>query len=202
MLLQRAKNLTRETRSIQYISMTFLGAALKEILLFVVLAVVIVVPIRMFVAQPFVVDGESMYPTFDHRDYLIVDEISYRFNEPERGDVIVFKYPGDPKVFYIKRVIGLPGETVSIDRGQVTIKKVDGTSITLEEPYVIAEDATYSLDSMLGTDQYFVMGDNRPRSSDSRVWGALPKDHIIGRAFVRLLPPTGTGVMPGDYSFE
>ncbi len=182
--------------------MKFLGAASKEISLFLILVAVIVLPIRFFVAQPFVVDGESMFPTFLDDDYLIVDELTYRFNEPERGDVVVFKYPGDPKVFYIKRIIGLPGETVSIDHGNVTIKKVDGSTITLEEPYVIAEDATYTLDSMLTDDQYFVMGDNRPRSSDSRVWGALPKDHLIGRAFIRLLPPTATGMMPGDYDFE
>lgn len=182
--------------------MKFLGDALKEILLFVVLAVVIVIPVRLFVAQPFIVDGESMYPTFTNGDYLIVDELSYRFNEPQRGDVVVFKYPGDEKVFYIKRIIGLPGETVSIDRGQVTVTQTNGTPLSLNEPYVIAEDATYSLDSTLGKDQYFVMGDNRPRSSDSRVWGALPKDLIMGRAFVRLLPPSGLGIMPGDFNFE
>jgi len=183
-------------------AMKFIGNALKEIVLFVVLAVVIVVPIRLFIAQPFVVDGESMYPTFLNGDYLIVDELTYRFQEPERGDVIVFKYPGDPKVFYIKRIIGLPGETVTIERGQVTIKETNGATVTLEEPYVVAEDATYTLDASLGNEQYFVMGDNRPRSSDSRVWGALPKDHIMGRAFIRLLPPSETGIMPGDYSYN
>lgn len=182
--------------------MKFLGDALKEILLFVFLAVVIVVPVRLFIAQPFVVDGESMFPTFTNGDYLIVDELTYRFNEPERGDVVVFKYPGDPKVFYIKRIIGLPGEIVSIDRGQVTVTKVDGTQMVLPEPYVMTEDATYNVDTALGTDQYFVMGDNRPKSSDSRVWGALPKDHIMGRAFIRLLPPSNIGLMPGDFTYE
>ena len=183
------------------LAMKFLGDALKEILLFVFLAVVIVVPIRMFVAQPFVVDGESMYPQFTDGDYLIVDELTYRFKEPERGDVVVFKYPGDPSVFYIKRIIGLPGETVAIDRGQVTIKQPGGNTFPLSEPYVVAEDATYTREVMLGDDQFFVMGDNRPRSSDSRVWGPLPKDHLMGRAFVRLLPPSGIGFMPGEFDF-
>jgi signal peptidase I len=103
--------------------MKLLGSALKEIAIFLVLAIVIVLPIRLFIAQPFVVEGESMHPTFENGDYLIVDELSYHFHQPHRGDVIVFRYPGDPSVFYIKRVIGLPGETMSITKGQVTITK-------------------------------------------------------------------------------
>lgn len=177
--------------------MNMLGNAVKEIATFLVLAVVIVLPIRLFVAQPFVVEGESMYPTFDSGDYLIVDELSYRFNEPKRGDVIVFRYPGNEKVFYIKRIIGLPGETVSIERGAVTIRKADGTSLTVDEPYVIAEDATYTENVLVGPGEYFVMGDNRPRSSDSRVWGLLPEREIMGRAFLQLLPATQMEVLPG-----
>lgn len=177
--------------------MNLLGSAVKEIATFLVLAVVIVLPIRLFVAQPFVVEGESMYPTFDSGDYLIVDELSYRFNEPQRGDVIVFRYPGNESIFYIKRIIGLPGETVSIDRGAVSITREDGTVAALEEPYVIAEDATYTTRTIIGPDEYFVMGDNRPRSSDSRVWGLLPKKEIMGRAFLQLLPVTGIEFFPG-----
>ena len=177
--------------------MTFLGSALKEIALFLVLAVVIVVPIRLFVAQPFVVEGESMHPTFESGDYLIVDELTYRFEQPKRGDVVVFRYPNDPSVFYIKRVIGLPGETVAINHGKVTVTKTDGTKLTLEEPYVVAEDATYTENSVIGKDQFFVMGDNRPRSSDSRIWGLLPKKDLMGRAFIRLLPAAQASVLPG-----
>lgn len=176
--------------------------ALRELLTLVVLAVLIVVPIRVFIAQPFVVEGQSMYPTFDNGDYLIIDEVSYRFSDPARGDVIVFRYPNNPSVFYIKRVIGLPGETVSIERGMVTIKKSNGTSLTLEEPYVVAEDATYSMTTTLGAAQYFVMGDNRPKSSDSRVWGALPKEDIIGRAYVRLFPVAEASILPGVMEFS
>lgn len=175
--------------------------ALKEIFTLVILAVLIVVPIRVFIAQPFVVEGLSMFPTFDDKDYLVVDELSYRFETPERGDVIIFRYPGNPSVFYIKRVIGLPGEKIAIDHGVVTVIKTDGSRETLDEPYVVAEDATYTLNTALGADQFFVMGDNRPKSSDSRVWGALPKEDIIGRAFVRVYPFTDAGFLPGDVTF-
>ncbi len=177
--------------------MKFLESAFKEILTFIVLAIIIVVPIRLFVAQPFVVEGESMHPTFASGDYLIVDELTYRFSTPKRGDAVVFRYPNDPNVFYVKRIIGLPGETVHIDHGQTTITKADGTTLTLDEGYVVEEDATYTQDTTLGADQYFVMGDNRPRSSDSRIWGPLPKKNIMGRAYIRLLPPSEFGVLPG-----
>ena len=177
--------------------MKFLESAFKEILTFVVLAIIIVVPIRLFIAQPFVVEGESMHPTFESADYLIVDEFSYLVGEPKRGDVIIFRYPGNPSVFYIKRIIGLPGETVHITHGQTTVTRTDGSTLTLEESYVVAEDATYTQDTVLGSDQYFVMGDNRPRSSDSRIWGPLPKKNIVGRAYLRLLPASGIGSLPG-----
>lgn len=172
--------------------------ALKEIATLVVLVVLTVVPIRLFIAQPFVVDGESMYPTFDNSDYLIIDQLSYRFSLPSRGDVVVFRYPNDPSVFYIKRVIGLPGETVHISRGQVTVTRTNGETLTLDEGYVVHEDATYTLDSVIGKDEYFVMGDNRPRSSDSRVWGTLPKENIMGRAYLRIFPFAEAAVLPGS----
>jgi signal peptidase I len=180
--------------------MKFLGSAMKEILFFVFFALVIVIPLRYFVAQPFVVEGESMHPTFESGDYLIVDELSYRFHAPKRGDVIVFRYPGNTSVFYIKRIVGLPGETVHIDHGVVTITKTDGTSITIPESYVVAEDASYSQDTTVTPGNYFVMGDNRPRSSDSRVWGLLPANDIMGRALVRLLPANEIGMFPGTAS--
>lgn len=180
--------------------MKVLVTAFRELITFVVLAIIIVVPIRLFVAQPFVVEGESMYPTFDSGDYLIVDQLSYRLGDPKRGDVVVFRYPNDEKVFYIKRIIGLPGETVHIEGGTTRITKTDGTDITLDESYVVSEDATYSLERTLGEDQFFVMGDNRPKSSDSRTWGALPRYDIMGRAYIRLLPIDGIDVLPGAVS--
>jgi len=180
--------------------MKLLGSAFKEIAIFLVMAVVIVLPIRLFIAQPFVVEGESMHPTFENGDYLIVDELSYHFHEPHRGDVIVFRYPGDPSVFYIKRVIGLPGETVSITKGVVSIKKADGSMLTLSEPYVVDEDATYTQSTHVGPGELFVMGDNRPKSSDSRVWGLLPESNVMGRALIRLLPAGQFGLNPGVVS--
>ena len=177
--------------------MKFVERALREVVMFVLLAVLVVLPVRAFVAQPFIVEGESMHPTFGNANYLIVDEISYRFKEPVRGDVVVFRYPGDPSTFYIKRIIGLPGETISVLRGGVSITRASGETLVLPEPYVVSEDATYTLSTTLGEGEYFVMGDNRPKSSDSRIWGPLPREDIVGRAFLRLLPPSLIGVFPG-----
>lgn len=173
------------------------GGLLKDLFTLALLIVLVVLPLRAFVISPFVVDGESMHPTFENLDYLIIDELSYRFKTPARGDVIVFRYPLDPKIFYIKRIVGLPGETVSINHGVVAVKDSSGVTLTLSEPYVASEDATYSKNVTLGTDEYFVMGDNRPNSSDSRVWGPLPKKDLIGRVFIRLLPFSKASFFPG-----
>ncbi len=174
----------------------------RDIVTFVLLVVVVVVPIRLFVAQPFVVDGESMHPTFENGNYLIVDELTYDFSKPKRGDVIVFRYPGDPSIFYIKRVIGLPSETVTIKNGFTTITEPNGYSRTLKEPYISERDNSYNSSITLGPTQYFMMGDNRPRSSDSRVWGPLPAKNIIGRVLLRLYPPTKAGILPGVHPFD
>ncbi|TSC64109.1 MAG: signal peptidase I [Parcubacteria group bacterium Gr01-1014_91] len=175
---------------------------LKDLFTLVLLIVVVVIPIRMFVISPFVVDGDSMHPTFQNLDYLVIDELIYNFKSPERGDVIVFRYPGNPSVFYIKRVIGLPGETVSINHGVVTIISENGEKTALAEPYTVREDATYTNDVSLLPEEYFVMGDNRPNSSDSRFWGALPKKNIIGRADLRLLPVSKGGFFPGTATYS
>jgi len=174
---------------------------LKDLFTLALLIVIVVIPIRVFVISPFVVDGASMHPTFANLDYLIVDEIVYRFKEPRRGDVVVFRYPKNPSIFYIKRIIGLPGETVSINHGAVTITRTDSTILTLVEPYVVNEDATYTKNVTLGGKEYFVLGDNRPNSSDSRVWGALPSTNIIGRADARLLPLSHAALFPGQVSY-
>jgi len=175
---------------------------LKDLFTLALLIVVVVIPIRAFVISPFVVEGESMHPTFENLDYLIVDELLYNFSAPERGDVIVFRYPGNPSIFYIKRIIGLPGETVSINRGAVTVTTVIGEKVTLPEAYIVNEDATYTKNVTLNTEEYFVMGDNRPNSSDSRVWGPLPKSDIIGRVDLRLLPLNKIGLRPGEASYS
>lgn len=174
---------------------------LKDLFTLALLIVLVVIPIRTFIVSPFVVDGDSMYPTFKNLDYLIIDEIVYRFRTPARGDVVVFRYPANPSIFYIKRVIGLPGETVSINRGVVTITTADGRKLSLPEPYIKHEDATYTKSTTLLDDEYFVMGDNRPNSSDSRVWGPLSRKDIIGRVDLRLLPPSDMGFFPGKTSY-
>lgn len=171
---------------------------LKDLFTLAFLIIIVVIPVRLFVVSPFVVDGESMHPTFENFDYLIVDELVYMFKAPARGDVVVFRYPQNPSVFYIKRIIGLPGETVSINKGEVTIKTVTGEKKTLAEPYVVVEDASYSKEYVLAAGDYFVMGDNRPNSSDSRYWGPLPRKNIIGRVDVRLLPLSEIGLFPGS----
>jgi len=168
-----------------------------ELLKFALVAVVIVVPVRLFVAQPFIVSGASMVPTFQNGQYLIIDELTYHFASPKRGDVIVFRYPKDPSQFFIKRIIGLPGETVTIRNSGVSITKTDGSTVAVDDSYV--ENRGNGNDTVtLPAEQYFVMGDNRPESSDSRVWGALPRTQIVGRVFARLLPLQSLSIFPGQ----
>ncbi len=174
---------------------------LFEMVRFAIIAVVIVFPIRLFIAQPFIVAGASMVPTFENGEYLIVDELTYRFNDPQRDDVIIFRYPRDPSKFFIKRIIGLPGEIVHIEGKTITIfnsEHKDG--LTLVEPYVARMDDSVSLTQQLNEHEYFVLGDNRDASSDSRVWGVLERDLIVGRALLRLLPLTALEVFPGRVS--
>lgn len=177
--------------------------SLWELVRVILLAVVIVLPIRLFIAQPFIVSGTSMVPTFHDSEYLIVDEISYRVEDPKRGDVIVFRFPHNPSIFYIKRVIGLPGETVEIEKGVVTIKNEENPDgIKIDEPYVSAiVDDGRDMTVTLKETEYFVLGDNRPASSDSRSWGPLDEKYIIGRTLVRVLPIKEFGIFPGftDY---
>lgn len=169
-----------------------------ETVRFAIIALCIVFVVRLFVAQPFIVSGASMEETFLTGEYLIVDQISYRFEEPARGDVIIFKYPKDPSKFFIKRIIGLPGDTVRISGDTVSITNdahPDGT--ILEEPYVASMRENGLSSVTLGDEEYFVMGDNRDASSDSRVWGTLPRENIIGRAYVRLFPLSRMDFLPG-----
>ncbi len=170
----------------------------RELLEFALIAVVIVIPFRIFIAQPFVVNGSSMDPTFENGEYLIVDQISYRFEKPARGSIIIFKYPKDPSKYFIKRVIGLPGEEIIIKDGKVTIINDNyPEGIPLEEPYIQYEKKD-SFTTTLENDEYFVMGDNRLGSADSRVWGPLPEYNIVGRPLIRLFPISRLDVLPGN----
>ncbi len=159
-----------------------------EVIKVFIIASVIVLPIRYFLFQPFIVKGESMIPSFQSGDYLIVDEISYRFKNPERGDVVVFKYPKDKSQKFIKRIIGLPGETVEVKNGKIIINK-DQKNLVLDEKYLNnLPGTTGTLKLVLGANEYFVLGDNREFSYDSRVWGSVPGENIIGKVFLRVLP--------------
>lgn len=169
-----------------------------ELLKFTLIAIIIVVPVRLYVAKPFIVSGASMVPTFDNGQYLIVDEISYRLEDPARGDVVIFRYPRDPSQYFIKRIIGLPRESIHIKNGKVSVVTKDGETIKLNESYVTNEGNGGDMSLSLANGQYFVMGDNRPESSDSRVWGVLPRENIVGRAFLRLLPIDSIGILPGS----
>jgi signal peptidase I len=162
-----------------------------EVAKIVIIALLIVIPIRSFVFQPFFVRGQSMEPNFENGDYLIIDEISYYFNEPQRGEVVVFKYPNDPSQRYIKRIVGLPGETIEIKSGQVLIFDQEGSQILDESDYLDSSVQTLGDSKVtLSKDEYFVLGDNRYASSDSRRWGVLPRENIIGRVFARAWPFT------------
>jgi signal peptidase I len=164
----------------------------------ILIALAIILPIRYFIFQPFIVSGSSMEPNYSNGQYLIIDEISYRFTEPARGDVVVIRYPKDRKQFFIKRIIGLPGEKVLIDNGRVTIvNDANPEGVTLSEEYLPSQGLTFPHNTALiggkksitlKTDEYFMMGDNRLASSDSRDWGILKRDDMIGKVFVRVLP--------------
>ncbi len=170
-----------------------------ELVRFALIALIIVIPIRIFIAEPFIVSGASMVPTFENGNYLIVDKISYNLGSPKRDDVVVFRYPGDTTKFFIKRIIGLPNETVDIKGNEVTITNTthpDG--FKLDQPFV-KNGANNETHFELKDDEYFVLGDNRGASSDSRYWGAVKKDLITGKAFLRLLPINKMSFWPGNY---
>lgn len=187
---------------------------LKETAYIIVLSLVIVLPIRIFIAQPYIVSGASMDNTFQNGNYLIIDEISYRFSEPQRGEVIVFKVPEKglelqklpttKTVYYIKRIIGLPGETVEINGDIIKIfNKENPDGKILNEPYIfIKKNSSFpevKLKTTLNNNEYFVMGDNRHNSSDSRFWGVLPKEKIVGKTFMRLFPFNEISTNTGEY---
>lgn len=179
----------------------FLRKLLGNILYFGI-AIVVAFGVQHYIFRPFIVSGSSMDPSFKNGDYLIVDEISYDFHTPERGDVVIFKAPPEPTKYYIKRVIGLPGDTVKITDGKITITNAthpDG--FTLSETFITHPRAD-NLTKTVPADQYFVMGDNRSGSFDSRSWGMLPVANIRGRALLRLLPFQSISYIPGEQNYD
>ena len=162
-----------------------------EILKIIIISLIIILPVRYYLVQPFYVKGQSMEPNFHDNEYLIINEIGYRLNLPERGDIIVFKYPKNPSEFYIKRIIGLPGETIKIKDNQIIIFNAEnpGGKILDENAYLASGTETAgNLSVTLNDNEYYVLGDNRASSKDSRYFGPVDKKYIIGRTWLRGWP--------------
>ena len=162
-----------------------------ELIKVVVICLVIIIPVRYFLIQPFYVKGASMEPSFYDHEYLIIDEITYRFRDPRRGEIIVFRYPKDPRQYFIKRIVALPGEKITISASSVTIYNenwLEGRLLN-ESSYLPAGVRTPGeVDLKLGPDEYFVLGDNRNSSLDSRGFGGVPRENIVGRTWLRGWP--------------
>ena len=168
-------------------------ALLKDATKVIVISVIIIIPIRLFLVQSFFVVGKSMEPSYSDGDYLLVDQISYDFSDPRRGDVVVFNPPNNPSQTYIKRVIGLPYDTILLDGVGVRVMSSNSDNgVVLKEEYIQGDTSTCMEDNTrvisLGEGEYFVLGDNRIDSWDSRCWGSLGKDDILGKVWFRLWP--------------
>ena len=179
-------------------SSSTLKSILKEIFIFAIIAFGIVLPFRMFVAEPYIVYGASMDPTFKTGDYLIVDKLSFELGEPQRNSVVVFKFPNDTSKNFIKRIIGLPGDTIIMKGNEVKIINKDNPEgFIIDQSYVV-HTSPGDFEQTLGPDEYFAMGDNRAESYDSRGWGVLPRKDMLGRPILRLFPISKIGIMPGS----
>ncbi len=182
------KKIDAKLRSMPYISFIW------EVAKVVIISLAIIIPIRYYLIQPFYVRGASMEPNFYDFEYLIINEIDYRLNSPQRGDVVVLHDPRDDSQYFIKRIIGLPGEDVEIKDGEVVIYNDENPSgFNLDEsPYLSDYVDTRGPQKIwqMDEDEYFLMGDNRDASLDSRVFGEVHKDEFIGRAWLRAWPVT------------
>lgn len=179
-----------------------IGLFLLELIKIAILAGLTIWLVRYFLFKPFYVKGESMQPNFFESEYLIIDELTYRFRPPVRGEVIVMKAPVAEKDFYLKRIVGLPGERVKIEDNKVIIYNEQyPQGKVIEESYLTEEtDGSYS--TTLGPNEYFVMGDNRNASFDSRRFGPIEKDKIVGKAWLRGWPPTRISIFSAPkYNF-
>ena len=180
----------------------FRNKTFRDILTIVVIAGVIIIGLQVTI-QKFVVDGPSMLATLHNGQQILVSKIVYKFNEPERGDIVIFRSPDGSEEDYIKRIIGLPDETVEIKKGIVYIHKKDGTVEQLDETYVTSKSLSYFKGNKIPEDEYFVMGDNRLNSRDSRSGWTLPRESIIGKAWLSVWPPGDWGLVHGhDYGEE
>ena len=170
----------------------------------IVISLAIIIPVRYFLIKPFYVKGASMEPNFHDYEYLIVDELSYRFALPQRGDVVVFRYPQDPRQFFIKRVIGLPGETVKMVDGRITIiNKLHPEGLIIEESYLSKSMVTNGPNEVaFQQNQYYLMGDNRTSSLDSRIFGPVDKSAVIGKVLFRGWPPNRAGLLLNNLKYN
>jgi len=173
------------------------GGFFLDIIETFVIALAMFVLMYLFLFQPHQVRGNSMYPNFHDQEYLLTDKISYRLSEPQRGDVIVFKAPKNEQYDYIKRIVGLPGDTIKIEDCHVFVN-----NLSLDEGYLTGDICTSAgrfwqsgQSVTLSEEEYFVAGDNRPYSSDSRDWGAVPRENIIGKAWYRYWPLDRMGII-------
>ncbi len=175
----------------------------KSFLLWILSVIVIVRILQVFVFQPFIVDGGSMTPTFTNNDMLIIDKISYKLGEPSRGDVVVFKFHQEGSSldgkYFLKRLIGLPGDTITIDDTSTTIKTKGGTVLKPDESFVKLPKLSQHVTMKLKDDEYFVMGDNRSGSYDSRYWGPIHKSQFSGRAVIELY--NNISINPGKVAY-
>lgn len=181
---------TKKFSRLSLITSGGLGLFIVEVGKIIILAGITIFLVRYFLFKPFYVKGASMEPNFRPQEYLIIDELTYRFHEPERGEVIVFKHSSSPKEYYLKRIIGLPGERVKISDGKIVIyNSLHPEGITIEESYLPADLPTIGeKNTVLGENQYFVLGDNRSNSYDSRRFGPINRDVIVGRVIFRGWP--------------
>lgn len=169
------------------------GVLVRNIDLLLILGLIF----RAFVLQPFLVEGNSMEPNYHDKEFLLADRLTYHFRTPQRGEVVIFHYPKNPQEDYIKRIVGLPGETVTIEKGQIYVN-----GRLLEEDYLpdntqtlISNNTNIVLNQNLAPDEYFVLGDNRDHSSDSREWGIMPKKNIVGRTWFVVYPFKNFGLV-------
>jgi signal peptidase I len=177
----------------------------RSLVAYTIVALGVALFIRFFVAAPFVVSGTSMEPNFEDWHYLIVDRLTYVFSEPQRGDVVVLDLPQDTHRSLIKRMVGLPGDTIVLAGAKVEIFNAQHPEgFILTEPYLDPNNlgGPTNMRITLQKGEYFVLGDNRRVSADSRIWGILPKSDIVGRVFLRLYPFSEIGVLPGQARYD
>ena len=192
-IMEEQKNGKTGKREEKHSFFASLGSFIWETIKVVIISLAIVIPIRYFIIQPFYVKGASMEPSFYDHEYLIIDEITYRLRGPERGEVVVFRSPPDPRQYFIKRAIALPGERIKIENKKIYIYNSENPEgIKLDEnnylPLVEIQGTLGQVEITLKDDEYFVLGDNRNSSMDSRSFGPITKDKIIGKAWLRGWP--------------